>query len=111
MLFFMCCYCGVYPWGLLRPRSTKTAVSRLVQSHSVRRTSVRVAPISFAPAAAETDLRRGFLRGQDRMRSSKEQPPVDLCAKFEERSFAPANETGFQSSAICKKRRDTPGIH
>jgi hypothetical protein len=38
MLFFMCCYCGVYPWGLLRPRSTKTAATVLMQVHSDRRT-------------------------------------------------------------------------
>ena len=32
MLFFMCCYYGVYPWRLLRPRSTKTtAATVLVQ--------------------------------------------------------------------------------
>ncbi len=28
---FMCCYYGVYPWRWLRPRSTKTAATVLLQ--------------------------------------------------------------------------------
>ena len=37
MLFFMCCYYGVYPWRVLRPRSTKTAASRNFTACFVRR--------------------------------------------------------------------------
>ena len=66
MLFFMCCYYGVYPWRVLLPRSTKTAATVLVHVHSVRRTSVRLrlSIIKLRSAAAETDLRRGVLQGR-----------------------------------------------
>ena len=64
MLFFMCCYCGVYPWGLLRPRSTKTAVTVLLQVHSVRRTSGAPMRLSICglPAAKRTAKRAAVPR-------------------------------------------------
>ena len=81
---FMCCYYGVYPWRLLRPRSTKTAATVLVQVHQVRRLRVPFAlPINLpSPTAKRTAA--GVLRRQTRTRRLQEQPVLYLQTQFEQ---------------------------
>ena len=84
MLFFMCCYYGVYPWRLLFPRSTKTAATVLVQVHDVRRLRVRRALPIYLPQLLLTG--RIFCRAHrlSRTRHLKEQAAFYLWEKFEE---------------------------
>ena len=83
MLFFMCCYCGVYPWGLLRPRSTKTAVTVLLQVHSVRRTSGAPMRLSILRCLPQNGPQSDLRRGQRSTRRLQEQPVFYLWGKFE----------------------------
>ena len=74
MLFFMCCYYGVYPWRVLRPRSTKTAASRNFTACFVRRfvrCAVRLSILRLP--YRKTDRFCGALQGLSRTRRLKEQ--------------------------------------
>ena len=82
MLFFMCCYCGVYPWGLLRPRSTKTAATVLMQVHSDRRTPG--VPMRLSNCGRKTDRKTSRGPPQRSTRRLKQKPAFYLCEKFEE---------------------------
>ena len=85
MLFFMCCYCGVYPWRVLRPRSTKTAATVLVQAHSVRRTSGAPMRLSeIAAACRKTDRKTSRGPPQRSTGRLKEKPALYLWEEFEE---------------------------
>ena len=50
-MLFLCCYYGVYPWRVLRPRSTKPAATELLHTSG--------ACGSFACADKRINLRLG----------------------------------------------------
>ena len=81
----MCCYCGVYPWRVLLPRSTKTAATVLVQVYSVRRTSGAPMRLSeIAAACRKTDRKTSRGPPQRSTGRLKEKPALYLWEEFEE---------------------------
>ena len=104
MLFFMCCYCGVYPWRWLRPRSTKTAASSNFTACFVRRLvrcAVRLSILRLP--YRKTDRFCGALQGLSRTRRLKEQPALYLWEKFEEFWQAGFYVTGISQSRKLQK--------
>ena len=83
MLFFMCCYCGVYPWRVLRPRSTKTAATVLLQSTAFGGRPVRLCAYLIAAACRKTDRKTSRGPPQRSTGRLEEQPALYLSEKFE----------------------------
>ena len=102
MLFFMCCYYGVYPWRLC-PRSTKTAVSSTFTACFVRRL-VRCAYLLRLPLPQNGPE----ARGSDSpwaipTRRLQERPVFYLSWNFEEFWAGSHFRHGFFFSLDCVK--------
>ena len=108
MLFFMCCYCGVYPWRWLRPRSTKTAASSNFTACFVRRLvrcAVRLSILRLP--YRKTDRFCGALQGLSRTRRLKEQPALYLWAQFEQFWGTGLIARVFTQDQICQNKPRT----